>query len=392
MENNMKFFIITIVLSLFQTNLVLGQAGNLDISRFGGKPNTDIAKAIVSAFTQACAATTPSKIVIPAGKYIMGSVDLKGPCKAPIELQVDGTVSAPTDAAALKGVEYWFKISHVNSFTLSGVGVFDGLGPTSWKQNDCTKNKDCKMLCMNFGFHFLNDSTIRDVTSKDSKNFHANVLECGNVTFDGFKIIAPAESPNTDGIHIGRSNGVKILNTNIGTGDDCISIGDGTSNVVVQNVNCGPGHGISVGSLGRYENEEPVEGLLVKNCTLKNTDNGVRIKTWPSDLGATVTDMNFEDITMINVSNPIIVDQEYCPWNQCTKEKPSKIKISKVSFKNIKGTSGTKEGMSLICSKGVPCEEVQIANVDLTFNGAETSAKCANVKPIITGKAPVCAA
>ncbi|KAL2322535.1 hypothetical protein Fmac_026914 [Flemingia macrophylla] len=369
---------------------VLAQAGNLDIARFGGKPNTDIAKAIMSALTQACASTTPSKIVIPAGSYQMSAVDFRGPCKAPIELQVDGKVNAPENAAELKGLEYWFKLRHINSFTLSGKGTFDGEGPSAWKQNDCTKNKDCKMLCMNFAFHFMNDSMFRDITSKDSKNFHVNVLGCNNITFDKFTISAPDESPNTDGIHIGKSTGVKILNCNIGTGDDCISLGDGCKNTTVQNVTCGPGHGISVGSLGRYENEEPVEGLFVKNCTLKNTNNGVRIKTWPTDkLGPeTVTDMHFEDIIMINVSNPIIVDQEYCPWNQCSKKVPSKTKISKVSFKNIQGTSGTKEGLVLICSSGVPCEDVQINNVDLTFKGAETAANCSNVKPITVGKAP----
>ncbi|RDX84912.1 hypothetical protein CR513_33962 [Mucuna pruriens] len=102
--------------------------------------------------------------------------------------------------------------------------------------------------------------------------------------------------------------------------------------------------------------------------------------------------MNFEDLIMVDVMNPVIIDQEYCPWNQCTKKNPSKVKISKVSFKNIKGTSKTQEGVILICSGGVPCDGVQITDVDLTFNGAPITAKCANVKPIITGKAPKCAA
>ena len=72
-------------------------------------------------------------------------------------------------------------------------------------------------------------------------------------------------------------------------------------------------------------------------------------------------------------------------------QNPSKIKISQVTIKNIKGTSGTPEGMILICSSGVPCEGVKIADVDLTFNGAPITTKCANVKPTITGKAPTCA-
>jgi len=73
-------------------------------------------------------------------------------------------------------------------------------------------------------------------------------------------------------------------------------------------------------------------------------------------------------------------------------QNPSKIKISKVIIKNIKGTSGTKEGIILACSSGVPCEGVEISNVDLTFKGAPVIATCSNVKPKITGKAPACTA
>ncbi|MCI62885.1 polygalactorunase PG11, partial [Trifolium medium] len=63
-----------------------------------------------------------------------------------------------------------------------------------------------------------------------------------------------------------------------------------------------------------------------------------------------------------------------------------------VSFKNIQGTSGTAEGVVLICSAGVPCDGVELNNVDLTFNGAPTVAKCSNVKPTVVGKAPACQA
>lgn len=138
-------------------------------------------------------------------------------------------------------------------------------------------------------------------------------MGCNNITFTNFNIIAPGNSPNTDGIHIGRSTQVNITNTNIATGDDCISLGDGSRQINVLNVTCGPGHGISVGSLGKYPNEEPVESFTVRNCTLNNTDNGVRIKTWPgTPVTSTVTRMHFEDIKMVNVMNPIIIDQEYC--------------------------------------------------------------------------------
>lgn len=144
-----------------------------------------------------------------------------------------------------------------------------------------------------------------------------NIFNCNNVTFQNIVINAPKNSLNTDGIHIGRSTMVNITGATIRTGDDCVSLGDGCQQINVEKVTCGPGHGISIGSLGRYHDEQPVIGVTVRNCTLTNTENGVRIKTWPASPSGVASNVNFEDIIMNNVSNPILIDQEYCPYNNC---------------------------------------------------------------------------
>lgn len=63
-------------------------------------------------------------------------------------------------------------------------------------------------------------------------------------------------------------------------GDDCVSIQTGCSNVYVHNVNCGPGHGISIGSLGKDNTKACVSNITVRDVMMHNTMNGVRIKTW----------------------------------------------------------------------------------------------------------------
>lgn len=74
--------------------------------------------------------------------------------------------------------------------------------------------------------------------------FHIVVNGCNNVKVVGVNVVAPWNSPNTDGIHVQLSTGVSILNSKISTGDDCVSIGPGTTNLWIENVACGPGHGI----------------------------------------------------------------------------------------------------------------------------------------------------
>ncbi|GER34776.1 pectin lyase-like superfamily protein [Striga asiatica] len=394
-----------------------------DITKYGAKQGADISKALLDAWKEASAAENASKIVIPKGTWILSQVRLTEN-KAPLELEIQGTVQAYADPQKLPNKQgEWITINYVNYFTLSGGGVLDGQGHEAWKQNDCNKNKNCVklpiifvngtvdhvsicksgrggiLICKiskNLSLNFINNSVIHDLTTKDSKNFHVNCISSHNVTFQRFHVSAPGESINTDGLHLARSSLISVLDSVIETGDDCISIGDESSEFHIQNVTCGPGHGISIGSLGKGAQEKDVTGIYVKNCTFKQTQNGVRVKTWPSAPATLkVSNLHFEDLIMENVSNPIIIDQEYCPWNLCDKSDPSKIQISDVSVKNVRGTSSTAEVVTFACSSGKPCQNVEIGDIDLGFIGTigNITTICSNVKPTVTGKMnpPLCA-
>ena len=153
---------------------------------------------------------------------------------------------------------------------------------------------------------------VHNIRLVDSKGFQMKIEEGQNVTINNITIKAPADSPNTDGIHTGNINYVNILNSNIGTGDDCISIGPGTTNITITRVNCGPGHGISIGSIGLRSTDQNVKGVKVQSCKMTSTQNGVRIKTYTSPYQVSVSDVTFQDIIMDKAQNPIIIDQKYC--------------------------------------------------------------------------------
>lgn len=88
------------------------------------------------------------------------------------------------------------------------------------------------------------DVVVAGLRSVDSELFHVVVLQCHGVTVRGVTVEAPADSPNTDGIHLHMSTHVSVYDARISTGDDCISIGPGNSHLWIERVACGPGHGI----------------------------------------------------------------------------------------------------------------------------------------------------
>jgi len=53
-----------------------------------------------------------------------------------------------------------------------------------------------------------------------------------------------------------------------------------------------------------------VRGITVKNCTLNNTDNGIRIKTYAGSLQAKLQ-AYFSRTELKKKKNPVIIDQSY---------------------------------------------------------------------------------
>ncbi|KAB1209877.1 Exopolygalacturonase [Morella rubra] len=332
-----------------------------------------------------------------------------------------GHLKAATDLSQYGFSAGWIEFGWVEGLTLTGGGTFDGQGAKAWPYNKCRTHSKCELLPTNVKFMGMNKTVVRGITSLNSKFFHIALVECKNFKGSKIKISAPANSPNTDGIHIERSSGVYFSGSQIGTGDDCISIGQGNSQVTISSITCGPGHGISVGSLGRYQNEGDVSGLVVRDCNMTGTSNGIRIKTWANSPGqSTATNMTFENIVMNNVTNPIIIDQAYCPFSSCTPmvivlkvgrpgvfstddfafsstpmnhtgfynaQAPSRVKISDIYFKNIRGTSSTEVAVALECSKGMPCQNIYLEDVRLDLSSGEKHATsiCKNVKATYIG-------
>ncbi|XP_031488532.1 exopolygalacturonase-like [Nymphaea colorata] len=368
-------------------------SGVYNVDKFGAKGDGkhDDSQAFQAAWVAACADSGSPTIEIPNRKYLVGPLQFMGPCKntGTLTMKVHGKVLASTNMNLYKSQE-WILFAHVDNVKLTGTGTFDGQGTSAWPLNQCPFKKQCKILPVSLKFAFMKNTRVEGITSLNPKFFHIVLLNNIGFLIQNVHITAPGDSPNTDGIHLEGCVGVKILQSDIATGDDCVSVGHGNTDVYVNGINCGPGHGISVGSLGRYSYEKDVSGLVVTGCTLTGTTNGVRIKSWQaSPLITSASNMTFENIIMKDVANPIIIDQNYCPFKTaCAKAAPSRVKISNIKFSNIRGTSTTPVAVNLQCSAGYPCKNVKVQEINLSYRGygGPATSSCSNVKASYGGR------
>lgn len=70
-------------------------------------------------------------------------------------------------------------------------------------------------------FNGSSDIIYNGLTQMNSGKNHISVFNCTNATLSNLHLIAPKDSPNTDGIDIALSNNIRILNSSIQTGILC---------------------------------------------------------------------------------------------------------------------------------------------------------------------------
>ena len=112
--------------------------------------------------------------------------------------------------------------------------------------------------------------------------------------------------------------------------------------VVVRNVTCLGGHGISIGGVRHGS----VRNVTFENMTAtgekgstqgKYSTGGVRIKSYPNSTG-TVTDIRYRDIIMKGVYLPIQLLGHYCPFPCKTADGNTSVVFANISFTRVVGT------------------------------------------------------
>ncbi|XP_010924274.2 polygalacturonase At1g48100 [Elaeis guineensis] len=350
------------------------KAAMFDVLDFGAKGDgvTDDTKAFEAAWAAACKVEASTMVVPAEFRFLVRPISFSGPyCQPNIVFQLDGTIIAPTSSKAWgSGLLQWLEFTKLKGITISGSGIIEGRGSVWWTNSESdvdpihaklsAKMPEIKPTALRFYGSY--NVTVTGITIQNSPQCHLKFDFCDAVQVFNITISSPGSSLNTDGIHLQNSKDVSIHHTDLGCGDDCISIQTGCSNINIHNVNCGPGHGISIGGLGRDNTKACVSNITVRDVNMHNTMNGVRVKTWQGGSGS-VQSIRFSNIKVSEVQTPIVIDQFYCDRRSC-KNQTSAVALSSIAYENIKGTF-TVQPVRLACSDSLPCSGISLTEVEL---------------------------
>ncbi|RDW57451.1 hypothetical protein BP6252_13789 [Coleophoma cylindrospora] len=200
----------------------------------------------------------------------------------------------------------------------------------------------------------------------------AEGLTVDSVTIDNSAGDSDDLGHNTDCYDVGSSSDITITNAVCKNQDDCLAINSGTS-ISFTGGTCSGGHGLSIGSVGGRDDND-VDTVTISDCSVSDSDNGVRIKT-VSDATGTVKGVTYKDITLDNIAKyGIVIEQDYengSPTGTPTDGVP----ITDLTIDTVTGSvASSGVNVYILCAS---CSSWTWSGVDIT--GGEDSSDCEGV-------------
>jgi polygalacturonase len=294
-----------------------------------------------------------------------------------VQLDADATLVGSSEPADYAATGALILADTKTDLAIVGQGTIDGSGSAFWGIVDprprLIRFRDCQRVL------------VQGVTLQNSPSFHLVPQNTSDITIDNVTILAPADSPNTDGIDPGGNN-ITISGCLIDTGDDNIAVKAGSgvhvNGMTIRDCTFLHGHGLSLGS----ELDGGVENLTAQNITFNGTSNGLRIKT-DRTKGGIVTNASYDSISMTNVGRIVDIAGYYPessipppftdPSQPITVTTPQYSNISISNMTSTGGGNGSPNGAFFI---GVP--EAPITGVvmqDVSISGAGRPFELRNV-------------
>ncbi|WP_207425283.1 glycoside hydrolase family 28 protein [Pedobacter sp. SYSU D00535] len=399
---------------LFVSSLTASAQNYYNVLKYGAKNDSSkLATAAIKKAIEAASKAGGGTVYFPAGKYLTGPIHLKSNITIYIDAGAELHFSdnfddyLPMVKTRYEGVDVTsfsplFYAYEAENIAIKGRGIVDGHGKKWWdfvegyKQDQPRSkwqlmfdelNKDILLpddpRQMKRGFlrppfiqpMYCKNVLIEGITIRNSPFWTVNPQFSDNVTVHAVTIFNPAEfAPNTDGINPESCSNVRISDSHISVGDDCITIKSGkdkpgrakntpAENYTITNCTMLSGHGgVVIGS----EMSGGVRKIAISNCIFDGTDRGIRIKS-ARGRGGVVEEIRVDNIVMKNIPDQaIVLDLQYAKTN------PEPVSERTPIFRNIHFSNITGSQINQACFiNGL----VEMPVENITFNDINIDAK-----------------
>ncbi|MGB7266086.1 MAG: glycoside hydrolase family 28 protein, partial [Terracidiphilus sp.] len=350
---------------------------------YGAKSDgvTKDTRAIQSAI-DACAARGGGTVRLASGTFLTGPIVLKS--RITLEVDSGATLLGSQDHADYpevtelheRALQPLISAANAQHVTIRGGGIIDGNGKPWWDAvyaHRAGSNFVAAMRPRLILFDHCAHVLIENVTIQNSASWQVVPYYSSDVVIRDSKILAPARSPNTDGIDPFSSNHVTISHMTIDVGDDNVAIKSGqpgspgpdspSTDITITDCTFLHGHGMSMGS----EIAGGVQRVRAARIHFVGTASGVRIKS-NRDRGGDIGNFDFHNLTMENVGTPILIT-EYYPRIP-SHDTPHPITRLTPRFHDIRirdlTATGAKQAGVIIGLPESPITSISLSNVHIT--------------------------
>src|SRR4051794_40432639 len=196
-----------------------------DVTRFGAIADGEtVTTAHLQAAIDACAAAGGGTVIVPAGRYVTGSLWLRS--NITLHLEAGATLmgsprfddfpiwSSKWEGPGVKaGRASLICGEGLENVAITGRGTIDGRGAIWWEQQAKAPGKIRRPYLLR-----VVDSRnvlVEGVTFRNSPMWTVTPLACENVVINRITVINPPDSPNTDGINPDSCKNVRISDCHV---------------------------------------------------------------------------------------------------------------------------------------------------------------------------------
>ncbi|WP_052078516.1 glycoside hydrolase family 28 protein [Spirochaeta lutea] len=332
----------------------------LNLWEIGGKGDgkTDNSAVFAKAFSE-LKGRQGGELVIPRGLYLTGPWELPGGCT--ITLEKEAVIQFIPEFSRYTPV--WTRWEGVECFamnplifarnkadiTLRGEGRIDGSGALWWQHLRSIRASgrrqpqhpiEIELAAKNPGylnhpsggggretqflrpallqFYECRNVLVEGITLENSPFWNTHPVYCRGLTFRGVTFSNPADAPNTDGLDLDSCEDVLVEACTFRVGDDCLALKSGAGedglrvnrpcrDIRIRDCTMYAGHGgIVIGS----ETAGGIERVEVRDCTMVDTDRGIRIKT-RRGRGGKIQGLRFRNISIDGCLCPFVINAYY---------------------------------------------------------------------------------